>query len=222
MNRHKKTTTAVLRQILGHPISSEQSLSAMTGLSVSAIKKLSAGILPVSMKSAEALSKATGVSSDWLLKQDPKIPPVEIDNQTPYTRLSFDQYANRNSQGMQPASGGVAESLVSVVSSLLLAEMSGRASSAKNDLWAFSKMMTVKYASTRQTVDPQIVEKVLGEAMRVSGWVSGETSTDECLPVNNAKNTMSSLAISFKGLEEFRHLTTPPAATPDAERAEIV
>jgi|GEM_PF-4805781 len=31
---------------------------------------------------------------------------------------------------------------------------------------------------------------------------------------------MSSLAISFKGLEEFLHLTTPPAATPDAERAE--
>jgi transcriptional regulator with XRE-family HTH domain len=222
VKHHKKTTVAVLRQIIGQPISSEQSFSSMTGLSVSAIKKLSAGFLPVSMKSAEAFSKATGISADWLLKQDVNLPPVEIDNQTPYTRLSFDKHAGQSSLEIQTPSGGIAESLVSIVSSFLSAEASGQSSSAKNDLWAFSKLMAGKYHRKHQRVDRKIVEKIFGAALQVSGWDSGQASDAPHLTVENTKSEMQRLAISFDGLENFIPQITLPAGTQDKEHAEIV
>ena len=222
MKHHKKTTVAVLRQIIGQPISSEQSLSSMTGLSVSAIKKLSAGFLPVSMKSAEAFSKATGISADWLLKQDINLPPVEIDNQTPYTRLSFDQHTGQSSLEMESPSGGIAESLVSVVSSFLSAEESSQSSSAKNDLWAFSKLMAGKYHRAHQRVDRKMVEKILRAALQVSGWDSGQASDAPHLTVENTKSKMRKLSIPYDGLEDFIPQLTLPVVTHDKEHAEVV
>lgn len=178
MKHHKKTTVAVLRQIIGQPISSEQSLSSMTGLSVSAIKKLSAGFLPVSMKSAEAFSKATGISADWLLKQDINLPPVEIDNQTPYTRLSFDQHAGQGSSESQPYSGGVPEAIVLILSTYRSAEQSGHGSSAKNDMWSFSKLMARKYVPGDSEKHPDITA-LLNDAMRIFKWSKNEGALEE-------------------------------------------
>jgi hypothetical protein len=157
----------------------------MTGLSVSAIKKLSAGFLPVSMKSAEAISSATGVSTDWLLQRNSKLPPVEIDNRTRYTRQSYDRHIAQGSSGSQPYSGGVPEAIVLILSTYRSAEQSGHGSSAKNDMWSFAKLMAGKYVPGDSEKHPDITA-LLNDALRICKWSeNGGALEEEVLPLTH-------------------------------------
>ena len=82
--------------------------------------------------------------------------------------------------------------------------------------------MAGKYHRAHQRVDRKMVEKILGAALQVSGWDSGQASDAPHLTVENTKSEMRRLAISTDGLEEFIPQLTLSAGTPDKEHAEIV
>jgi transcriptional regulator with XRE-family HTH domain len=61
----------------------------LIGKPYATLKSLESGRLELSEKTALAISKATGVSLEWLLRGDPKTSPV-TDKGMPWTRESFD------------------------------------------------------------------------------------------------------------------------------------
>ncbi len=146
MISRQHTTVAVLRSILGQWISDQESFAELVGLSVSWVKKTSAGIKRISPEAAKAVSIATGVSTDWLLSSPGECPPVEIDNRTPYTRESYDRWiATKSSGPEQPSIAGVAQSLATIIKSYCAALRDGKTRQALNDLWKFAKFMEARY-----------------------------------------------------------------------------
>jgi len=72
------TTIAVLRRILG-PDGQEKRFAEAAGKSVSWVKKVSAGLTPLTEEIALELEKRTGISAAWLLQGDTHAPAVSVD-----------------------------------------------------------------------------------------------------------------------------------------------
>lgn len=70
----RKTPLAVLRGILGPVRGQEDNLAAGVGIPASTIRKLSAGLRPVSDEQARRLSAYTGACARWLADGDPARP----------------------------------------------------------------------------------------------------------------------------------------------------
>ncbi len=72
----RKTTIAVLRALMGPVYGREDRFAELAQRSVSWVKKVSAGIEPLTGDVAHALSLETGISPTWLLRGDPATAPV--------------------------------------------------------------------------------------------------------------------------------------------------
>lgn len=74
-----KTCLSILRSIIGSVSGGEARFAKTIGRSRSWVKKASAGIIPISEDAAVRISHETGVCYNWLLKNDPKLPAVCIE-----------------------------------------------------------------------------------------------------------------------------------------------
>jgi transcriptional regulator with XRE-family HTH domain len=83
----RKTTTAILREILGIK---DFEMAKILDRTVHTIHSLESGRLKLSPELATKMFHETGISLDWLLKGDPTAPPISGRGE-PYTRAKFDQ-----------------------------------------------------------------------------------------------------------------------------------
>jgi plasmid maintenance system antidote protein VapI len=83
----RKTTTAVLREILGIK---DFEMAEKMGRSVHTIRSLESGRLKLGGELATKMVHETGISSVWLLNGDPTAPAVSA-NGEPYTRAKFEE-----------------------------------------------------------------------------------------------------------------------------------
>jgi hypothetical protein len=84
----RKTTIAVLRGILGPIYGREARFARLARRSVSWVKKVSAGVIPLNEKTARLVELETGVALDWLMGT-PDAPPVN-GRGNPYTSADFE------------------------------------------------------------------------------------------------------------------------------------
>ncbi|MEI8285489.1 MAG: hypothetical protein WCG52_10925 [bacterium] len=89
-----KTCLSILRSILGPVAGGEARFAKTIGRSKSWIKKASAGIIQLSEDAAIRISHETGVSYNWLLVNDPNIPPVCLTEDIPIWQLDPKQFHN--------------------------------------------------------------------------------------------------------------------------------
>jgi len=173
MTSRKLTNIAILRSILRPWTSEEVSFAALVGLSVSWVKKTSAGLKPISPKAAKAVSLATGVSADWLLTKPGEYPPVENDNATPYTCESYERWvANKSSVPEQHAVAGVAQGIASIVKSYCAALVAGKARPALNELWEFARFMECRYGRADDRDEQGILNEIQHKLDKVAVWDS--------------------------------------------------
>lgn len=156
MTRKKNTTLAVLRHALGPYEGREEIFAATVQCSVSWVKKASAGIRPITPKTARKVSHATGVSEDWLMAADPGAPILGHDNVTPFTEEFYNVYRQLSVKPVrQIDTRVVAKFTADVLHSVFVGFEKGRINTAVNDLWKFSKVMKARYGvpeDTRQAV----------------------------------------------------------------------
>jgi len=146
MKSRKKTTLAVLRDILGSIDGHEASFAAMIDRSVSWVKKASSEGGRLHPKITQLISSKTGISADWLLAENLSLLPVEIDNRTPYTRESYDKWRSPGESyiGVDPVSG-VPQCLAEIIGAFASAIQAGKSRLALDDLWKFSQAMQLRY-----------------------------------------------------------------------------
>jgi transcriptional regulator with XRE-family HTH domain len=84
----QRTPLAKVRMMIGAALGQEKRFADLCGISTSAVKKLSAGIRPMSRDFAEKISGATGASPDWLQTGA----GCEALNATKFSRVSFDAW----------------------------------------------------------------------------------------------------------------------------------
>jgi hypothetical protein len=88
---HRKTTTAILRGILGPAHGQEARFARLAGRSVSWVKKVSAGLEPLTEEVALELESKTGISAAWLLRGDRGAKPLSTAGK-PYSFALFEQH----------------------------------------------------------------------------------------------------------------------------------
>jgi hypothetical protein len=96
-NSKLKTTTAVLREVLGPEEGGEKRFAALASRSVSWVKKVSAGLEPLTEEIAYKLQAETGVDVEWLLQTKPSTPPTAHSPAcgpvgTPYTYATYEAH----------------------------------------------------------------------------------------------------------------------------------
>jgi len=155
----KKTTVSVLRSTLGTYEGHESVFANTVQCSVSWVKKVSSGKRELTTNTARKVASATGVSEEWLLRNDPKMPIVETNNVTPYTLESYLRWREYRLESPTISSPKRGDHLVSpaqfiqdILEALVAAEDNKRQHTAMNDLWKFSKVMKARYG---QPIDPE-------------------------------------------------------------------
>src|SRR5215467_11873873 len=93
MRSKRKTTVAVLRQVLGLSV---EEFAKLIGKSATTINSLETGRLKLAEETAFKIQEETGVEMEWLLKAAPKEKPYVLsfeDHQRrkPYTKDLFEQ-----------------------------------------------------------------------------------------------------------------------------------
>ena len=88
---HEATTVAILRRVLGPIHGQEKRFAKIVGKSVSWVKKVSAGLTPLSEDSARVLEAATGIALAWLLEGDTQKQPVSAAGK-PYTMADYQSH----------------------------------------------------------------------------------------------------------------------------------
>ena len=95
----RKTTVAVLRQLLGLSV---EEFAKLIGKSATTINSLETGRLKLSEETAFTISKETGVEMFWLLKGRPKDKPYTLDESNgedrPYTKEDYEVTQARKEQ----------------------------------------------------------------------------------------------------------------------------
>ena len=86
-----RTTLAVLRSHLG-PFGGEHEFAAIIGRSASWVNKVSAGRIYLTRDTALRISIETGVCPEWLLRNDPSMPPVAAESRLPFDNAFFNNY----------------------------------------------------------------------------------------------------------------------------------
>jgi hypothetical protein len=99
-----KTTIAVLRGILGPYHGREDRFASLANRSRSWVKKVSAGLIPISEGTARRLELETGVALDWLMGP-PDAPPLNGTRQ-PYKFEHFDWHRAKIKAGELPVRAG--------------------------------------------------------------------------------------------------------------------
>lgn len=87
----KTTPVAILRGILGPIHGQEKRFAKLVGKSVSWVKKVSAGIMPLSEDTARVLEFETGISLAWLMDGNARKLPLNFKG-TPYTSIDFEAH----------------------------------------------------------------------------------------------------------------------------------
>lgn len=87
-NSKNKTTFSILRKHLGKVNGNLRTLCKITGFSESFLKKVSCGIIELNERSALIISNKTGISASWLLENDIKKNPIDV-NGNAFTEKSF-------------------------------------------------------------------------------------------------------------------------------------
>jgi len=102
----RSTTLAILRGILGPVYGQETRFAQLAARSVSWVKKVSAGLAPLSEEAALALEAAAGISAAWLLRDDTDAPPVSAAGER-YDFAAFEQHRAQpmETAGIPPLSG---------------------------------------------------------------------------------------------------------------------
>ncbi|MEP6603661.1 MAG: hypothetical protein ABJB69_06925 [Spartobacteria bacterium] len=95
----RKTTVAVLRGILGRIHGGEVRFAKLAGRSPSWVKKVSAGIVPLTEETARILGDATGISFEWLLGPANRRPISGGLSREPYTHKYFEWYRSVKQSG---------------------------------------------------------------------------------------------------------------------------
>jgi hypothetical protein len=150
MKSRKQTTLAVLRDILGPTDGHEAMFAAMLDRSVSWVKKASSQAGRVNPKVAQLISSKTGISADWLLAENPFLPPVEADNRTPFTRESYAKWRSPGESYIGvDAISGVPECLAQIIGAFASAIQAGKSRLALDDLWKFSQAMRLRYGQPK-------------------------------------------------------------------------
>jgi len=179
VTRKKHTTLAVLRRALGPYEGREEIFAATVQCSVSWVKKASAGIRPITPKTARKVSHATGVSEDWLMAADPREPILGHDNVTPFTEEFYCRWRQLTVKPVRQIDCGVvAKFTADVLRSVFAGVEQGRMNTAVNDLWKFSKVMKARYGVPRDT------QQSVGFSRDVAAGI-GELSLKNDLPRND-------------------------------------
>lgn len=167
MRSRKKTTLAVLRDILGPVSGSETKFAARIGLSISWLRKASAGISPLTPETAAKISTAIGVSPAWLLRGDITAPPLELDDKTPFTQQSYrqrvDDQQGSESSRLKASNRIVEQALVAllvfrILKVMFCARETTRWSEAKFKLREFVEMLERSFAGelkTKRKISPE-------------------------------------------------------------------
>lgn len=156
MKRRKPTTLGVLRSILGRVSASEEKLAQEFGLSVSWLKKASAGRIPLTPKAAAKISLATGVSPIWLLNGDVDAPAVAVDETTPFTPEFYAHYLDPLLHGnftvgvsdddvLRVQTSFAAFQILKVLRAMYAAQREGCWDNAAFHLNEFAKMMQARF-----------------------------------------------------------------------------
>jgi transcriptional regulator with XRE-family HTH domain len=173
MRSRKKTTLAVLRDILGPVSGSETKFAAQIGLSVSWLRKASAGISPLTPETAAKISTAVGVSPAWLLRGDITAPPVELDDRTPFTERSYrrrvhDQQGHDHIMVRTPKriveQALVALLVFRILKVMFCAREKARWSEAKFKLREFVEMLEKSFAGelkTKRKISPEYAKAIM-------------------------------------------------------------
>jgi hypothetical protein len=141
----KRTALAILRSLLGPVWGSEKSFSDMTGLSLSWIRKASAGAVPMTQRAAESISEATGISLEWLMNADIKAAPVGVDD-SHYNMATFEKWISKlQSKHARPTSASPSFPLQQILLSLYAAQKQGKSSTAFFHLRQFSELMRSQF-----------------------------------------------------------------------------
>jgi len=142
----KRTTLAILRSLLGPIWGSEKSFSDLTGLSLSWIRKASAGSVPMTQRAAECISEATGISLEWLMNANIKATPIGVDDSL-FTMESFEKWAQRRqTKHEETITASPAYPLQQILFSLHAAQKQGKYSTAFFHLRQFSELMRCQFA----------------------------------------------------------------------------
>lgn len=169
----KNTTLAVLRHALGPYEGREEIFAATVKCSVSWVKKVSAGIRPITPRAAHKVSIATGVSADWLMSGDLKTPILCHDNIQLFTEKIYHSWRNLSIKPIkQIDSGVIVNCVVDMINSVIASKQKERINTAINDLWKFSKIMKIRYGTPKehqQTVDFYTdTYKQLGKKLKIT------------------------------------------------------
>jgi hypothetical protein len=97
-----KTCLSILRSILGPVAGGEARFAKTICRSQSWIKKASAGIIPLSEDAAIRISHETGVSHNWLLANNPTLPPVCLTEDISPWQLDPEQFHNHPAASATP------------------------------------------------------------------------------------------------------------------------
>lgn len=165
MTSRKKTTLAILRTILGPVAGSETQFPFIVRLSPSWVKKASAGTIPMTLKAATEILRATGISHEWLMNGDVTAMPVERDGRTPYTIKSFERW-QEDFAGMQQRrilDDPNAMAIATILRALHSAKKAGKATTASYQLWQFSEALKQKYGWSGADESLQFISETLAE-----------------------------------------------------------
>ena len=106
----RKTTVAILRDILGPVYGQEERFAKLIGRSVSWVKKVSAGIVPLTEETARVIEQGTGVPLRWLLGPGRGTPTVYAFSGKPsrqaYTRKYFEWFRTKLKDGQPVVQSG--------------------------------------------------------------------------------------------------------------------
>lgn len=165
----KNTTLAVLRRALGPYEGREEVFAATVQCSVSWVKKVSAGIRSITPKAAHKIACAVGVSENWLMAANPKVPILDYDNTAPFTEQYYHFWRKLKTRPVEHIDSRVtAKFITDILQSVFAGVEKGQKNTAVNDLWKFSKIMKDRYGVP---VDTELAAPFSRE---VYAWVEKE------------------------------------------------
>jgi hypothetical protein len=181
MKMRKRSTVSILREILGPLTGSESTFAAVTGLSTSWVNKASYNKIPITPKAAQRVSSRTGVSANWLLCGKNHICPMERDEQTPYTRESYDRHVeSATSATKETPEMGASQNVATIIGSFIAGIESGKGKSAANDLWECAQLMLKKYGTPRPDGESwKTFTMIQDEIQKIARWGARESDPSE-------------------------------------------
>ena len=163
----RSTTVAIFRGILGPVLGQEGRFAELAGRSISWVKKVSAGVTPLSEEAALDLEKRTGISAAWLLEGETEKPAVSVSGGRFDVGVFEDYRANGEVTEVSDL-GGVAEAIAEIEAA---AQKKGKGSLFNYRVSRFLKECGEEFgmmnAETKRRTKPVVNEAPWGDGLDV-------------------------------------------------------